>query len=620
MEPGEIGIVSKSDKNGYRIRPNSVIIEDFFKSLDGFESLMLNKKSIPIYTMNLKTPFTTDDGYFYKKEDYTWPNNHEWNPSLSSYAYDLYVQRLISLATYHDEYDSDNIWRSMTHEAIKNLDWTFTKETSDDIEEYETIDTTRIAPVLKVWGRQYDDVKRYIDNIKYITNLSYDKKNNLPDYFVTDALETGGWDVTTLNTSTDNDIITDILYSGHKTGYTVSEVSVETMRRLRLNSPYLLRMKGTVNGIKCLLALFGIDATITEYVRTISVADLKKYTYTEIADKNLLKLSLQSEEPPEDELTGLPLKEAFKQYDASGNVTMSYVVPWYDGTKEYDGNTYFQMNGGWGLTDKIVPRVGSQGSTINLTNVWSETVSNMKFAGTLQEMTDMGLLIVKSGDICYVDNISDFSLTSSTQYYIPKPGTENVDTVENSSHYFVLENDKYCSGLGWVVTGYTAEDSPTGGTYGWRSITNSELANVSTQAAKMVHYYESVVDTNVGNNPHDGKGVYDGGEEYFERLRRPFVPAINSGEYDGFSEEDIVSLSGVSFGIGDSSSRSSKTKYYSGDTEESYSVLNDKKLRITFNCPTGVDSNKFKNFINSKVLMYVEQMIPSTTITEYRFD
>lgn len=189
---GDVAIVCKSNKDGYRIRPNEVIIDDFFNSLDGFEQLMLTRKSVPIYTMNLKTPFETDDGYFYKKEIYTWPNSHEWNPSLSSYAYDLYVQRLIALATYHDEYDSDNIWRSMTHEAIKNLDWTFIKETSDDIEEYEAIDTSRIAPVLKVWGRQYDDVKRYVDNIKYITNLTYDKQNNLPDYFISDALESGG--------------------------------------------------------------------------------------------------------------------------------------------------------------------------------------------------------------------------------------------------------------------------------------------------------------------------------------------------------------------------------------------------------------------------------------------
>lgn len=388
------------------------------------------------------------------------------------------------------------------------------------------------------------------------------------------------------------------------------------MRRLRLNSPYLLRMKGTVNGIKCLLGLLGVDATVTEYVRNVNTSDLRKYTYDDICDKNLLKISLQGEEAPEDPLTGLPVKEAFMEYDSEGNVTNSYVVPWYDGTKKYDGDTYFQMKGGWGLTDKTVPRIGSNNSYVNLSNVWSETVSNMKFASTLEEMSDMGRLIVKTGDICYVENITDFQLENSGGYYTPKPGTETSDTVENASHYFVLENEEYSSLLGWKTTGETTIQ----GVYGWRSITNNELANISTNAAKMVHYYESVVDTNTGNNPHDGKGSYDGGEEFFERLRRPFVQAVKSGEYDGLDDSQIASLIGVSFNIGQAVSRQTKTKFYSGETTEMYSVLNDKKLTITFNCPTGVDSNKFKNFINSKVLMYVEQMIPSTTITEYRFD
>lgn len=71
LGPGETVIVSKSNHEGFRIRPNDTIINDFFNSLDGLEKLMLSKQSVPIYTMNLNTPYDTDDGYFYKKETYT---------------------------------------------------------------------------------------------------------------------------------------------------------------------------------------------------------------------------------------------------------------------------------------------------------------------------------------------------------------------------------------------------------------------------------------------------------------------------------------------------------------------------------------------------------------------
>lgn len=468
LGPGDVVIVDKGNHNGYRIRPNDKIIDDFFNNLDGFEKVILNRKSLPMYTATFKTPFETEDGYYYKKEKYTWPNSHGWNPSLSSYGYELYVQRLVALATYHDEYDTDNLWRSMTHEAIKNLDWTFTKQTSNDIEEYETIDTSRVQPALRVWGRQYDDIKRYIDNIKYITNISYNKQNNMPDYFITDALETSGWEVGMLHTTTDNDKMTDILYSGHTEGYSASEVNVEVLRRLKLNSPYLLRMKGTVKGIKYLLGLFGVDATIKEYVR--HVTNVTGYDYDLLCDYNLQKTSLQTEQLPDDLLTGLALKQALNTYDEEGNVVSSYAVPWYDGRKQYDGDTYFQMKGGWGNYSRQVPNVIDPTQTVSITE-WSETTTNMKFAYSMEDMAELGRMVVKTGDICYVENISTFGIEGDEGYYTPKPGTESTDNVTGASHYFVLEDEGYCNRLGWVVTGFTTgETATTAGTYGWRNI------------------------------------------------------------------------------------------------------------------------------------------------------
>ncbi len=72
LGPGDVVVVAKSDNYaGYRIRPNKDIIDEFFNSLDGFEKVILNKKSVPMYTATFNTPFATDDGYYYKKEKYT---------------------------------------------------------------------------------------------------------------------------------------------------------------------------------------------------------------------------------------------------------------------------------------------------------------------------------------------------------------------------------------------------------------------------------------------------------------------------------------------------------------------------------------------------------------------
>ncbi len=515
----------------------------------------------------------------------------------------------------------------MTHEAIKNLDWTFTRQTTDDIEEYESIDTSRILPVLKVWGRQYDDIKRYIDNIKYITNITYNKQNNTPDYFISDTLEMGGWETGTLTTTWDNDMVTDVLYSGHQTGYTASEVNIETLRRLKLNSPYLLRMKGTVKGIKYLLGLLGVEAEVTEYVRQVE-SGIGDYTYEELVELNGWKTDMQSEVLPDDLLTGLTLKNIV-EYDETGGSQSAMVVPWYDGRKQYDGDTYFQMKGGWGKYVREVPNVEYPESAVTI-DEWSETMSNLKFAATMDDMSRMGGLVVKTGDICYVESIYEFSSDNEDRKYTPKPGTESTDTVENASHYFILENGDYSRILGWGYTGDTSDTGSTGGCYGWKSITEQELNDPNNTAATKVHYYESIIDNNLGNNPHSGDGIYDGGEEFFNRLKHPFEQGIESGQYDGLSDEDLAELTSVTYGISDSleptaitavTGLTSKVKYYKEEeVDKSYYILNDKALKIKFKISSEFDIQVYKDYITKNVLLYLEQMIPSTTITHYEFE
>lgn len=82
----------------------------------------------------------------------------------------------------------------------------------------------------------------------------------------------------------------------------------------------------------------------------------------------------------------------------------------------------------------------------------------------MEAMSQMGRLLVKTGDICYVENIMSFANDGADGKYTPKPGTESTDTVTGASHYFVLEDGGYSRILGWTTTGATQE--VTGGCYG----------------------------------------------------------------------------------------------------------------------------------------------------------
>ena len=272
-EDGTIYYTYTGVEAGGHIKPKNEIVEDYFRDCDDFTAVLLERTAKPIYTAIFETPRETETGYVYDMVSYTWPTLlGGYNPDLSG-PYFSYVEGLMHLAEFYDEYFSDNMWRSLTHEAIKTLDWTYVSNTDGDVQDMSTIDTSRIEPITKIYGRQFDDLKRYTDGIKTINTITYNQKSNTPDYTLTDVLENSGWETKTLKITSDNDIRTESLYPGLTSGYTSSDANNELLRRLKLNSQYLFSVKGTRKGLDAMLGMFGFtpeDYDIHEYVYVFS--------------------------------------------------------------------------------------------------------------------------------------------------------------------------------------------------------------------------------------------------------------------------------------------------------------------------------------------------------------
>ena len=598
---------------GYHVVPDAKIVDEFYDGLDDFERVLLNRDSKPQYTATFDTPYETDEGYFTYKRKYTWPSTYGWNPDLNGIGYQRYVGDLIKLASFHDEYDTNNIWRSMTHEAIKNLDWTFTKIQGETVDEMETIDTSRVEPILKVYGRQYDDIKRQIDNIGKSSTVTLNKKNNVPDYFLDDVLQLSGWETKTVNLDEEGTVVTPSLYGGMTLGYDAVDADNEFFRRLKVCSPYLFSLKGTVQGLKTLLGLFGLSSSeysINEYIVVASGVSGSYPSFEEVAKANRYKYSyMESENNP---LLGLPLMQI---ESSAGN----YVIPWYDKSQKYDNGLYFQMKGGWGAHEK-------DGKV-----VFDETVSDLKIVGKVEELIELGRYVVKSGDICYATDITGLSdLIGSS-------------AAEGASHYFLLVDDEYVNSFGAVTT----EDGGT--STGWTTITEAEIENETTDVGKRVNYLETIIDNNKGNNPHTGHGRYDRGQSYIEQMLNPFKYSVDNnlfiddehkaiaesckfnGDLDGIidnqkcwffanREENKLRIVSGSYTRDTSLVR---TSFYNPETYGYYdeaagdSVINIKKLTIDFTCPVSKYKEEYKHFIEDKVLFYLRQMIPATALFEY---
>lgn len=197
----DINVTSVSIKSDaaafkYRLRPKVEFMDEFIKNLDSFEKILMNRETTPKYTATFNVIRENDFGYFTDLERFTFPTTYGgYNIGSTGPAYDDYVGNLADIAEFYDERFCDNMYRSMTHESIKNFDWTYLRHRSDEDEEDIKQSGDKVAKIIRLFGRQFDEILAYVDNIKNYNVVTYDNINNLPDYFFTDALDGDGWDV-----------------------------------------------------------------------------------------------------------------------------------------------------------------------------------------------------------------------------------------------------------------------------------------------------------------------------------------------------------------------------------------------------------------------------------------
>ena len=234
--------------DNFLIRPNDTINEEFFKNLDDLEELLLNRESNPKFTASFKVPRdsfdqTTTDII---SVDVSWPLSRDgWNPQIIGTNYEYYVSKLSDLADEIDDYKSNLIVRFLT---------------SPQLFEFDTEDRKAEA-VFQLYGQSFDRVKKYIDNIAFMRNVSYDGLNNVPDILLKNLSETLG--LSTINLFDEKSLSdtlhtrTNTQYLGVSIGKTLIEAEYEFYRRLLTNLSQLYKSKGTRQSLEFFLKFLG---------------------------------------------------------------------------------------------------------------------------------------------------------------------------------------------------------------------------------------------------------------------------------------------------------------------------------------------------------------------------
>ena len=589
------------------IQPKEEIIETYFNGLKGFEKQLLTRKTKPLYTNKFITPIEYNLGYLYYNRTYTWPSDG-YCIDITSTKYIDFINKLSDIAELYDELWTDNLWRRMTHEAIKNYDWTYTREFIDGDEEDNVDGGERMHKVLNIIGRVFDDIKLSIDTIKRQNKTTYNGDRNVPNALLSDKLELFGWDIystiptyknennETVSASEETitqevlDDITNKVEVNDKKIYpdkwyptsnpnkiTFADVDVEFMRRLLLSTRRIFETKGTRQSIDMIMGLFGYgdtDYTITEHYRTVTPRE-----YDEVIDQKtnetlgdrIVRLNNQEKQMEllyDEDASGIPVASFIGGYDEQGN-PKTYLIPYYDQTKMYDGNLYFQNKGGWFY------KKDGKSTEIDFSK-WTETLSYLHVVSQVKDLLNVNPFGIRNGDIYYVANLNDY-----IDY------TETTDTLY--SHFFVMENELMPEEISsWGNINLEDDDS----------------------YAKKAKYLDTIIPYNIGNNPHVGYGDYDMGNEFFEYMKKPFKCALDK-EY--FASPYYEEADNIEFDVSDR-------------IDAKYDIEDDKKIQIINNNDTyylndkviffknNIDNDEYKKYFKTVIINYLMQVIPSTAI------
>ena len=254
----------------FHIKPNEGKVNEFFGLLADFEKYILNRQTKPLYTSNFSITVTTDLGVALDTtKQITWPTSDGYNLDFNTTQYVRFVTELLQMADDSDSIKTNLVSRFLVSDSITDFD---TISRDDDDETGQRVDKT-----LKIYGREFDEIKRFADGLALANVVSYDKKDNAPDATLKGLARTLGWGLT--SSMEGNDFITSYLtsqsssYSGETIGLTPAEAETEMWRRIILNTPWIWKSKGTRKAVEFFFKFIGAPSGLIRFNEHMYRAD-----------------------------------------------------------------------------------------------------------------------------------------------------------------------------------------------------------------------------------------------------------------------------------------------------------------------------------------------------------
>lgn len=249
------------------IRPNDLEVNRVFnEDLDEVEQFLLNRDVAPIYTSTFKIPREAEDGtYYIQNQTLTWPLYGKWNIDILTKSFETYITTLNDISESFDGYKTNLISRFLTTGAFK---------------EFDTVGQ-KTEKVLQLYGRSFDETKKYITALSFMTSVNYNVGNDIPSQLLKNLAQTLGWK-TNISPISNEELLSSVFgtteqnkssFAGISQSQTPDELNYQYFRNLILNSAYLFKSKGTRKSIESLLRLIGAPEALIEFNEYVYLAD-----------------------------------------------------------------------------------------------------------------------------------------------------------------------------------------------------------------------------------------------------------------------------------------------------------------------------------------------------------
>ena len=606
--------------NPFHIRPNTNKQEEFFNSLDDFQKTLLNRRTNPKYTSYIKIPRESEFGTNYENIKFTWTTTDGYNLDINSMDYVLFLQELINSSNFVDENYSDNLYRMLVHDSIKNLDNCYVREHDQDLLDEYIVGGTKMQKVIRLYGRNLDEVKKYSDGLSQVNNITYDKKENLPEQFLKDKLKLSGWETLNLtNVFTKTGETKTNIYPAISGTYKIVDSDFEVDRRLILNSPYIWRSKGTKKSIRKVMGLFGIDSDtyeIREYTQKLDkfltgqTINNIIYLNGQLRPNEIENNYIEPKNPYQNiRLTGINVNTFVKcplcgseNYRTTGTtedegicVENNHIFSitgntfGYPYTRGNSNNFYFQQKGNW-----YRETGGYHVDLTGTTYVNEISTGNNPHAGYGSydggfDYIDQYNNLFKT-DIREQDNTPLFDITGYTVGF----GLTNKKTIDNLKINYNKRINPKTTKL--IIGNYVIDDNTPEELIFDTFSTSPTIINSTglTQSRVFTFYVSKKYNHNINMTLFGNAETLKIGETWlvsYDKLTNTWETNIIDNELNINLKNFVIGIDGDKL----------LDKFYSGNTVTT----------------TGVTKTELYDNVKSTILPYLEQVIPSTTIFDF---